>query len=399
MKATGIWRLAIGAGIAVTLAGCAAGPGGKSGDPAAATLVAEEISTQSLDAGPLIDPVADPGTAPVASAAGTAATDLAAEADPAAGQTVTAAAEPAPKARKGLFGFLKGKPKPAGAETAATAQTAVAVAPPRSSVRMVDRDVEAPDVFSVTEPGLWDGRPSLGGVWVAYADVRDPERVIIRNADTGAFVIGALFRRERENPGPRLQVSSDAAAALGMLAGAPAKLNVTALRREEVVDPADAEALLGSDSPIRAKPLTPADVAPSQTGVAQEAVAATARPAKPAATASGQTASDASADGLSAAAPQAPAPQAAARAADPVAKAGGGKSFLQVGIFSVEVNANNTATSMTTNGLPAQVVGETSKGKTFWRVIVGPAATASERDAILAKVKKLGFADAYFVSG
>ena len=410
MKATGIRQLAIGAGIALTLAGCEAGSGGKNADAdaAAAALVAEDISTQSLDGGPVADPGADPAAtaAPGTAAAGTAVpaaaqvADLAA--DPVSGE-IAAAAAPAPKERKGLFGFLKGKPKPAtaGAE-AATTQTVAAVAPQRSSVRMVDRDVEAPDVFNVTEPGLWDGRPSLGGVWVAYADVRDPERVIIRNADTGAFVIGALFRRERENPGPKLQVSSDAAAALGMLAGSPAKLNVTALRREEVVDPADAEALLGTDSPISAEPLAPADAAKPQTGVAAkpqsgvaaEAIAATAAPNKPAKPAATGASQPASAEGLSPAALQAP-----AATAKPAAKSTGGKSFLQVGIFSVEGNANNTATSMTTNGLAAQVVKEASQGKTYWRVIVGPAATAGERDAIKAKVKKLGFADAYFVSG
>lgn len=94
-------------------------------------------------------------------------------------------------------------------------------------------DVEAPDAFQVTEEGLWDGRPSLGGTWVAHPDVADPERVIVRNEENGQSVVGALFRRERANSGPALQVSSDAAEALGMLAGAPARLSVTALRREE----------------------------------------------------------------------------------------------------------------------------------------------------------------------
>ena len=90
-----------------------------------------------------------------------------------------------------------------------------------SSVRLVERDVEAPEVFQVTDEGLWDGRPSLGGVWVASPEASDPERVIIRNEENGRFVIGALFRRERETPGPTLQVSSDAADALNMVAGSP----------------------------------------------------------------------------------------------------------------------------------------------------------------------------------
>ena len=104
---------------------------------------------------------------------------------------------------------------------------------PAKSVKLVDRDIEAPNVFAVTDMALWDGRPSLGGVWVASPDAVDPERVILRNTANGKFVIGALFRRERDNPGPSLQISSDAAAALGLLAGQPGKISVTALRREE----------------------------------------------------------------------------------------------------------------------------------------------------------------------
>ena len=61
------------------------------------------------------------------------------------------------------------------------------------SVKLVERDVEAPDVFQVTEAGLWDGRPSLGGVWVAHPDVTEPERVMIRNSANGKFVIGAFI--------------------------------------------------------------------------------------------------------------------------------------------------------------------------------------------------------------
>jgi len=143
-------------------------------------------------------------------------------------------------------------------ETASEQGTAPALAALGGNT--VERDVEAPDVFSITDAGLWDGRPSLGGVWVAHPDVTDPERVIIRNQANGQFVIGALFRRERENPGPSLQVSSDAAEALGLLAGAPSQLSVIALRREEapaaaeVVDPVAAVAL---DAPaeVTATPL------------------------------------------------------------------------------------------------------------------------------------------------
>lgn len=106
-----------------------------------------------------------------------------------------------------------------------------------AAVGVSERDVEAPEIFNANDEGLWDGRPSLGGIWVAYPDVASPERVIIRNASNGQSVIGALFKREREHPGPRLQVSSDAAAALGLLAGQPTMLEVTALRQREPETP------------------------------------------------------------------------------------------------------------------------------------------------------------------
>jgi hypothetical protein len=111
------------------------------------------------------------------------------------------------------------------------------------SVEIDARDVEAPEVFRTEAPALWDGRPSLGGTWVAAPDVQDPERVVMRNPETGASVIGALFRRERANPGPPLQLSSEAAAALGILAGMPTVIEVVALRRDAVEEAPETEAL------------------------------------------------------------------------------------------------------------------------------------------------------------
>ena len=235
------------------------------------------------------------------------------------------------------------------------------------SVQLVETDVEAPEVFQVTEPGLWDGRPSLGGVWVAHPDVADPERVIIRNPSNGTFVIGALFRRERENPGPTLQVSSDAAAALDMLAGAPTTLNVTALRREEQAAPVATEA------------------------TSPEAVALDASPAIESTTLdpiAGAAAAIEAAEAAQTAAP-APAPAPAASSLE--------RPYIQLGIFSVEENANNTRIAMEGRGLPARVVEQESQGRQFWRVIVGPASSESQRAGYLDTVKGAGFADAYFV--
>jgi rare lipoprotein A len=259
------------------------------------------------------------------------------------------------------------------------------------TTELVQRDVEAPDVFQVTEAGLWDGRPSLGGVWVAHPDVTDPERVIIRNTENGTFVIGALFRRERDNPGPALQVSSDAAEALQMLAGDPAELNVTALRREEAPEPpaVTAGGMPDPDAPV-------ADLA------AAGEISAT--PLDPiAGAAAAIDAAEAQADaGAGAAAPATPAADipaavvAAAPPAEPVTSTLD-QPFIQIGIFSVQANADGAAADMDAKGLPARVVPGQVQGQTYWRVLVGPAQTEAERADYLTRVKAEGFGDAYFV--
>lgn len=143
----------------------------------------------------------------------------------------------------------------------------------------VERDIEAPEVFSVTDQGLWDYRPSLGGVWVAHPDVNDPERVIIRNQSNGKFVVGALFRRERDIPGPSLQISSDAAVALGILAGAPTKLNVTALRKvEEPASTGEAPNTAATVEPAPAVDAAPLDPVASSASAAIDAAAPTPAP-------------------------------------------------------------------------------------------------------------------------
>ena len=293
------------------------------------------------------------------------------------------------------------------------------------STRLVERDVEAPEVFQATEAGLWDGRPSLGGVWVAHPDVTEPERVLIRNTSNAKFVIGALFKPSLERPGPRFQVSSDAADALGMLAGQPTNLNVTALRREEVPG-AKTEPEPPAETPVSAAAMP----AP------EEVETATLDPVAGAATAIARAEGAAPAANLPVAAAEiatpapkkrrwfwqkkeeevapvavaeapapSPAPAAVPRASPtapvanspkPVSKLD--RPYLQIGIFSVEENARNTAVAMRQTGIIPAVLKQSSRGKTFWRVIVGPATTASERAELLKKIKAAGFTDAYAVT-
>lgn len=257
-----------------------------------------------------------------------------------------------------------------------------------ANVKLVERDVEAPEAFQATDSGLWDGRPSLGGVWVAHPDVKEPERVIIRNEANGKFVIGALFRRENPTPGPRFQISSDAAVALEMLAGQPGKLNVTALRREEAPDPAVQEETkpLAKPEEIKTKKLDPI----ASAAAALDKVEAEAKPAAPDAVATPPKPKP-----TTAAAPN-PAPKPAPAAA--TAASALTKPFIQIGIYNIESNATRTAANLRKSGIIPLVKKGESKGKTFWRVLVGPATSTGERASLLKNVRGAGFADAYFVT-
>jgi hypothetical protein len=264
-------------------------------------------------------------------------------------------------------------------------------ASPGRTGRNAGADVQAPEDFNLPAQGLWDGRPSPAGVWIASADARDPERVIIRNDTTGETVIGALFLQERENPGPPIRISPDAAKAPGLLAGQPARVTITALRR-------------AADTPAAAAPATAA-AGPAKAGKA----AKTTPQAEPAAVETGALHTGAVAAAIDKADARTPvmdldamaqAAHAASTAAAPAASspATGGKSYSQPGIFSVEANARPAADTVTRAGASAALRKEASKGKPCWSSGAGPAASAADRDALMKKIKGLGSADACFVS-
>lgn len=252
----------------------------------------------------------------------------------------------------------------------------------------VGRDVERPDVFSVSENALWDGRPSLGGVWVAYPANIDPERVIIRNIDNGKSVVGALFRRERDNPGPAIQLSSDAAVALGVIAGSPTEISIVVLRREavevDVPEPALPEAPLPETDPNM--------TLPARRGAMVASVAAPS--AAPVADAAGlaaiveQTLSDVPASASSA-------PVAAAVAAPPQPLFPMKKPYIQIGTFSEEPNALDLVATLAEAGVQAQVQANNPENPTLWRVVSGPYTQRKERAAQLRIIKGLGFSDAF----
>lgn len=306
---------------------------------------------------------------------------------------------------------------------------------PRTEIR----DVERADIFSATDTGLWDGRPSLGGIWIAHPDVTEPERARITNADSGKTISGALFRRERANPGPRFQVSSDAATALGMLAGQPAELTVVAVRQEEIeLEPAPLPIAEDGAAPVEGQ-ITDAENG-AETGsedagaegtaalaVAGAGVAAqdSAQPRgfwgrfrdslrnKPAADVATeadtelleQTADSASVPEVETA-PLDPVTATAAAAiataeaesvppASPAPPSGLANPYVQVGLFSLEENATAAAASLRQAGIVPTVSEEASGDKTLWRIFVGPVSNADEQAEILAQIKRLGYKDAF----
>ena len=211
------------------------------------------------------------------------------------------------------------------------------------SQKTVARDIEAPEVFQMTGAAVWDGRPSLGGVWVAHSSARAAEKVIIRNGQNGKFVIGALFRRAPVKVGPRIQMSADAAQALGVSAGQPVNLDITALRPHKISQSVEKSAL----------PMQTATGKSSTKGVDNASINAKANLQKP---------------------------------------------FLQLGIFNVQKNAENAAISMRQLGIIPLVKQQAKDGKPFWRVLVGPANSSLERATLLKKVRSVGFEDAYAVT-
>lgn len=247
-------------------------------------------------------------------------------------------------------------------------------------------DVERPDIFAITDNGLWDGRPSLGGVWVAHPEVTDPERVVIRNTESGQEIIGALFRRERENPGPLLQVSSDAAEALGLLPGAPTRLEVVVLRREEVeieetADPAQNPVVASLNTPVTVEeaPLEPAESGAGAAAavVLPAAVEAATSAAEQTAAAAAEVATE-TVDVSSVLAAPAPLPTG---------------SSAQIGVYSVEANANAAVQTITASGIAAAVTPEELGGRTVWRVVAGPLSDTGD----IARLKEMGFVDAFVI--
>ncbi len=269
----------------------------------------------------------------------------------------------------------------------------------RGQLRIEERDVEAPDVFSLRSNGLWDGRPSFGGIWVAVPQNVEPDRVRITNLDTGKSVEGGLFRKEVENPGPSILVSSAAAAAIGMQAGTPADMEIVVLRRETVeITPPPPITVLDPEVPEGEEEDTglpglaadvPAD-GPAE-GISTEALETTVLEAVDQTQAAGAAVGEAAAATATTAAASVEA--AASPATAPASELE--RPYIQVATVSNPANANEVIKKLQAAGLSAELRVGQSAGKTIFSVVIGPAQTAKDRTEVLRKVRKLGYKDAY----
>lgn len=228
-------------------------------------------------------------------------------------------------------------------------------------LRVDERDVERPDIFETEATGLWDGRFSLGGRWVAVPGNVEADRVRITNLGTGRVVEGALFRREVELPGPPITVSMDAAEALGMQAGSPAELRVVAIRSETVE--------------VRAPAAPEGDTEP-EAGTQAEAALPTAEVETTELAATTQD----------------PAPDSA-----PAAGASA-QPRIQVASGANREGAEAVVRRLSGESIPASVAASGTEEQPFYRVIAGPFPDMESLNAALAMLRSIGYADAFAVN-
>ena len=305
-----------------------------------------------------------------------------------------------------------------------------------------NREIEVPDAFSAQSKALWDGRPSFGGAWIAATDVKTPEQVRVENTANGKVIKAALYRRERDLPGPPIQVSMDAAKELGMQAGTPVELKVVAIRKEEIeVAPVNAGEPIAEDNEVAVAAVgTTGTVAattdsvstgealpeitqtteiaaapvgdlgakvPTFASAALETMVARGGSTPDAMFAAAALAADAAAVKMetettgaeqAVAEPLTGETVAAALAAVPPVETAAPTSgeplkypFIQVSTLGSQADADAVVAKLKAAGLQA---GARQTGERF-AVLVGPLKTATEQAAALASTKKLGYSDAF----
>ncbi len=261
-------------------------------------------------------------------------------------------------------------------------------------------EVSAPEIFAATDRAVWDGRPTLGGIWVAHEKVSTPARVTIVNTTNGASITGALWSKSKGLPGPAFTISSDLASALKMQAGVPADLKVVALKTVEVEAPKPQEveeiAQTTLDDAEIAEPKKEEAVVAAETKetdavevVTTEVAEPEEKPKKKFALFQKKTKNSVK-----------EAPVEIEAVATPAPALETGKNYAQVGLFSDKANADALVKMLNAKSLGGHLIaGKNSKGNPFWRVLAGPATNKAAEAKLLTDVKALGFKDAYLVKG
>lgn len=317
------------------------------------------------------------------------------------------------------------------ATASAPAQPAVS-APARNG--SIDPTLQPdPRAFHATGFALWDGTPTLSGIWIAHPMADIARRVRLTNGENGIQTDAAMFRRDPKLSGPRILVSSDAARILGLEAGHATGITIEGLSRRVFaetassatqqpglasteVPPGGAAAEPAAPTVAAAPPAPPTapDTAPPNPATAEPAAPEITRePARPdspppasdenisqstpgaPARASTQppvnTAAQQQAAGTGDPAPE-PAPEASGNIAD-------GRYFIQAGVFGEPGNATRLVAKLRAADLPAKKMPLILGERRFTRVLIGPYRTNAERNTALEIVRKLGPADATPVRG
>lgn len=232
-----------------------------------------------------------------------------------------------------------------------------------------------PETFTATDVTVWDGVTTLEGVWIAHPLATKPQRVLLRNAENGREVESAMFRRSPDMPGPTIIVSSDAAHALGLTAGATTEISVTALRAPPETAVASA-APRPAPAEISASPLAPAPAAVPVSYTTEAHTAAAPLPERP--------------EPLVRPPSRAlPTPVERPESAGPALSK---ETFLQVGVFRDEKNAVALTDRFLARGQPARHT-QAAGNSALTVVLIGPLAPGAIAGARAAAADE-GVADA-----
>ena len=86
-----------------------------------------------------------------------------------------------------------------------------------------------PEAFHAAGLAVWDGAPTLPGIWIAHPMAQTARRVRLTNDETGVRVDAAMFRRDPNLSGPRIVISSEAAERLGLEPGQGTRITIEGL--------------------------------------------------------------------------------------------------------------------------------------------------------------------------